>query len=106
MHKSWSGAVAVAATAALFMALSTPPQRPGPQRMANVYADWLVSYIGKDFYLSADWTVATEKKRTSAVPEGAREFKLAAVCQDFVYFESAADRACVPVVVLRTVLDK
>ena len=106
MHKSWLGAVAIAATATLFMAPSTAPQRPGPQRMATSYADWLVAYIGKDFYLSADWSVATEKKRTSNVPEGAREFKLAGIGQDFVYFESASDRVCVPVVVIRVVLDK
>lgn len=106
MHKSWLAAVAVAATAALFTAPSPSPQRPGPHRLGHAYADWLVSYVGKDFYLSADWTVATAKRRTSAVPEGAKEFTLAAVGQDFVYFESATDRVCVPVVALRAVLDK
>jgi hypothetical protein len=107
MYKSWLVTIAVATTAALFMAPSTPPQRPVPQRMANAYADWLVPYIGKDFYLSADWTVATEKKRTSSVPvDAAGEFTLAAVGQDFVYFESRSDRVCVSLVALRAVLDK
>lgn len=63
MNKSWLVTVAVVATAALFMASSTPPQHPVPQRLANTYADWWVPYIGKHFYLSADWTVATAKKR-------------------------------------------
>lgn len=105
MHKSWFVAVAVAATATLFMAPSTP-QNPVPQRMANAYADWLVPYIGKAFYLSADWTVATEKTRTFAVPVGATEFTLAAIGQDFVYFEGKEDRVCVPLVTLRAVLKK
>jgi hypothetical protein len=50
--------------------------------------------------------VATEKKRTSAVPEGAREFQLAAVGQDYVTFDSASDRVCVPLVALRAVFAK
>src|SRR5688572_7177380 len=104
MHKSWFATVAVAATAALFMAPSTPPQNPVPQRGVNAYADWLVPYIGKPFYLSPDWTVATEKTRTFAVPDGAAEFTLAGVAQDFVYFDSKSDRVCVPLVSLRTVL--
>jgi hypothetical protein len=76
--------------------------------MANAYADWLVPYIGKDFYVSADWTVATEKKRTSSVPVDsvAGEFTLAAVGQDFVYFENRSDRVCVPLAALRAVLSK
>jgi hypothetical protein len=106
MRKSRFVAVAVAITAALFMAPSPPQQGPVPQRMPNAYADWLVPYIGKAFYLSPDWTVATEKTRTFAVPEGAREFTLAGVAQDFVYFEGTSDRVCVPLVVLRAVLKK
>ncbi len=106
MNKSWFVTIAFAATVALLLAPSPSSQRPVPQRMANAYADWLVPYVGKDFYLSADWTVATEKDRTSAVPDGAREFKLAGVGQDFVYFESTSECVCVPLVVLRAVLDK
>ena len=106
MRTSWLVGAAVAATAGLFMAPANRPQGPVPGRIANTYADWLVAYIGKDFYLSPDWTVATEKRRTSAVPEGAREFKLAGVGPDFVYFDGASDRVCVPLVALRAVLNK
>jgi hypothetical protein len=106
MKKSWLVAVAVAGPVALLLAPATSPQRPAPQRMVNAYADWLVPYVGRDFYLSEGWTVATEKRRTSVVPEGAREFKLSGVGQDFVWFESASERVCVPVGVLRSVLDK
>ncbi len=107
MHKSWLVAAAVATTATLFMAPSAAPHRPATQRMAVTYADWLLPHVGKQFYLSADRTIATEKTRTSAMPVGADgEFTLAAVHQDFVYFENKSDRVCVPLTVLRTALAK
>ena len=106
MRKSPFVALAVAVAAALLMAPSAPQQGPVPQRNAIAYGDWLVPYIGKPFYVSPDWTVATEKARTSAVPDGAAEFTLASVAQDFVYFESKTERVCVPLAALRAVLRK
>lgn len=106
MQHSWLVTAAVASATAFFLAAPTAPQGSAPQRMNVAYGEWWVPYIGKAFYLSADWTVATEKTRTSAVPVGAVEFSLAAVGLDFAIFDSKSDRVCVPLTSLRAVLKK
>lgn len=106
MHKTWFPTVAVAATAALLVSLTTPEQAPAQKRLAEAYADWLTPYIGKAFYLSPDATMATEKARTNAVPDGAEEVTLAGVGQDFAWFEGTSGHVCVPLVALRTAFKK
>lgn len=105
IHNSWL-CIAALATAALFMAPSPATQHKAPHRLAVTYADWLTPYIGKDFYLNADFALAVEKRHVTVAPNGAREFKLTAVGQDFVCFENPEDRVCVPITALRSFLSK
>ncbi len=106
MHRSWWMVAAVAVAAASFLASSPPPQQAAPQRLAVAHGDWLLPFVGKEFYLSADATVATEKARTASVPAGAQDFTLTAVGHDFACFESRQERLCIPLGVLRVILRK
>lgn len=103
MHKSWFLVPAVASAAVLFMASASAPQGAAP---GNSYWTKLAPHVGKSFYLTPEWNVATEKARTSAVPDGGLEFKLAALGDDFACFENHDQRVCVPLAALRVVLRK
>jgi hypothetical protein len=98
--------VAAAAAVALFAASAPTPERSAPVPATDAYAACLAPYVGKAFFLSADWTVATEKTRTLVVPDGQGEFTLAAVGADFACFEGRTERACVPLATLRAILGK
>lgn len=106
MSRSWFLAVPVAAITALLMAFSSAPNNLRAPAKANTYADWLVLHVGRPFYLSTDWTVATERTQTTAVPEGHGKFTLTGVGEDFAWFENKSDRVCVPLAALRVVLGK
>lgn len=103
MHKPAFLVLALVSTIAL--ALTPSPARPPESpRLAETYAQWLEPQLGKAFYVSADATIATAKRRTSAVPAGAREFTLAGIGEDFAWFENQAERVAVPLATLRVVL--
>lgn len=103
MHKPSFLVLAVVSTIALALTPS-PVRSPEPPRLAETYAEWLEPQLGKAFYVSADATIATAKRRTSAVPEGAQEFTLAGIGEDFAWFENQTERVAVPLTALRVVL--
>jgi hypothetical protein len=98
VRKFFIATVTAVATGAVFLAASFPKQDPVRQRQGTVYADYLVAYIGKAFDL--------QDNRAVAVEGATGEFKLTMVGQDFVWLESATDRVCIPLAVLRVVLRK
>jgi len=93
MQKRSITIAAAAAACVLFAAASPSPQDPARQRVANAYGDWLVGYVGKSFALSTD--------RALAVQDDKSVFKLVAVGQDYVAFESDGNRVCIPFASLR-----
>lgn len=92
MHTRSIPIAAAAAACVLFVAASSSPQDPA-RRVANAYGDWLVAYVGKAFALSTD--------RALAVQDDKSPFKLVAVGQDYVAFESDSGRVCIPFAMLR-----
>lgn len=87
-----------AAVFALLVAASSSPQDPTRPRLANAYGDWLVTHVGKSFGLSGDRSVAMQDDKGG--------FKLAAVGQDFVLFESQTSRIAIPFAGLRVDVGK
>lgn len=106
MHILWLAAVAIACAAGSLALPTSAPQGPAPQLLAGTYADMLVPYIGKEFYLTADRTIAEQKARTSTVPPGSGLFTLSGVAKDFAHFEDRTKRVCVPLTALRVVFEK
>lgn len=106
MQTSSLVAVVVSATAALSLAPSWATQRAASVTAHVPYAEWLSPHVGKEFFVSENLTVATERARTTAVPSGAVAFTLAGVGTDFVWFENKTDRVSVPLASLRVALRK
>ena len=98
--------VAVSATAALSFAPSWATQSGAAVTAHGPYAEWLSPHVGKEFFVSENLTIATERARTTSVPSGAVAFTLAGVGTDFVWFENKTDRVSVPLASLRVVLRK
>jgi hypothetical protein len=106
MNRSSFAILSIVASTSLLMATSLLPKGLPTPPKANSYADWLVLHVGRHFYLSADWTVAIERTKTTAVPAGEGKFELTGVGEDFAWFENKSDRVCVPLAALRVVLGK
>ena len=106
MQTSSLVAVAVRPTAALSSAASWATPRGAAVTAPGPYAEWLSPHVGKEFFVSENLTVATERARTTALPSGAVGFTLAGVGTDFVWFENKTDRVGVPLASLRVALRK
>ncbi len=104
MQSSCSVAVVCSATAVLSLAPSFATQRPASIAADGRYSEWLSPHVGKEFFVSTELSVATEKARTAAVPAGAIAFTLVDVGQDYVWFENKTDRVSVPLAALRVSL--
>lgn len=103
MNKPILAAAAVVLAAASFLSASSAVQDPAPGLTNIAYSESLLPHIGKSFYLSPDWTVATEKARTVAAPDGARVFKLVGVARDFAWFHDERVQISTPLTTLRVV---
>lgn len=92
----------------LAVVLSLAPGRATRHRASHVApwtnAEWLSPHVGKEFFVSENLTVATERARTTAVPSGAVAFTLAGVGTEFDWFENKTDRVSVPLASLRVAL--
>lgn len=106
MQTSSSTAVVFCATAALSALPSLAALRPATVAFHASHSEWLSPHVGKEFFVSENLTVATERARTTALPSGAVAFPLAGVGTDFAWFENKTDRVSVPLASLRVALRK
>lgn len=104
MQTSSLVAVAVSATAALSLAPSWTTQRGASVTAHGPCAEWLSPHVRKEFFVSENLTVATERTRTTAAPSGAAALPLAGMGTDFAWFEIKTERVSVPLASLRVAL--
>ena len=104
MQTSSSVALVISAAAVLSLAPLFAMQRPAAVAVHGLYSEWLSPHVGKEFFVSTDLSVATERARTTEVPAGAIACKLVDVGQDYVWFENKTDRVSVPLAALRVAL--